>query len=61
LDILKKDNGLGQSIFEAMFKKRKSQLILKFLDEDTTFWEELKIIWACPKIPFIKALFARLF
>jgi lycopene beta-cyclase len=61
LDILKKDNSLGQSIFETMFKKRKPQLILKFLDEDTNPWEELKIIWACPKIPFIKALFARLF
>lgn len=61
LDILKKDNSLGQSIFEAMFTKRKPQLILKFLDEKTTFWEELQLIWACPKIPFIKALFARLF
>jgi lycopene beta-cyclase len=61
LDILKKDNSLGQSIFEAMFKKRNPQLILKFLDQETTFWEELKIIWACPKLPFIKALFKRVF
>jgi len=61
LDVLKKENGLGQSIFEAMFKKRKPQLILKFLDEDTSFLEELKIIWACPKLPFIKALLQRIF
>lgn len=61
LDILKKDNSLGQSIFESMFKKRKPQLILRFLDEETTFWQELKIIWACPKLPFIKALISRLF
>lgn len=61
LDILKKDNSLGQSIFEAMFKKRDPQLILKFLDEETTFWEELRLIWACPKLPFIKALFKRVF
>lgn len=61
LDILQSDNYLGGSIFEAMFKKRKPQLILKFLDEETSFGEELKIIWACPKWPFIKALFKRLF
>ena len=61
LDILKRDNHLGGTIFESMFKKRKPQLILKFLDEETTFWEELQIIWACPKFPFIKALLRRIF
>ena len=61
LDILKKENSLGKSIFEALFKKRKPQLILKFLSEDTSFLEDLKIIWACPKLPFIKALVKRVF
>ena len=61
LDILKKENSLGKSIFEALFKKRKPQLILKFLSEDTSFLEDLKIIWACPKLPFIKALAKRIF
>lgn len=61
LDILQSNNHLGGSIFEAMFKKRKPQLILKFLDEETILWEELQIIWACPKWPFIKALVKRLF
>lgn len=60
LDILQSDNHLGGPIFEAMFKKRKPQLILKFLDEETTLWEELQLIWACPKWPFVKALFKRL-
>ncbi|UII81345.1 lycopene cyclase family protein [Flagellimonas sp. CMM7] len=61
LDILYKNNHLGQSIFEAMFKKRSPQLILKFLDEDTTIWEDLQIISACPKLPFLKALWHRIF
>lgn len=61
LDILAKDNHLGQSIFESMFQKRRPQLILKFLDEDTSLWEDLKIISACPKWPFIKALWHRFF
>ncbi|WP_136467769.1 lycopene cyclase family protein [Flagellimonas onchidii] len=61
LDILYKHNHLGHSIFEAMFKKRKPQLILKFLDEETSLWEDLQIISACPKLPFVKALFGRIF
>ncbi|SNY95236.1 lycopene cyclase family protein [Flagellimonas pacifica] len=60
LDILYRDNYLGQSIFESMFKKRKPQLILKFLDEETSLWEDLKIISACPKLPFLKALWNRI-
>lgn len=61
LDILKKDNSLGRLIFESLFKRRKPQQILKFLDEDTNLWEDLQLIWACPKKPFITALFKRLF
>lgn len=61
LDILYKNNHLGQSIFESLFKKRNPQLILKFLDEDTTLWEDLQIISACPKWPFLKALWHRIF
>ena len=61
LDILARKNHLGSSIFEAMFKKRSPQLILAFLEERTTIWQELAIIWACPKKPFLSALFKRLF
>ncbi len=61
LDILFKDNSKGQPIFEALFKNRSPQLIFRFLDERTSFWEDVKIILGCPKIPFIKALFGRLF
>ncbi len=60
LDILDRNNERGRYIFEALFKRRKATLILKFLDEQTTVWEDLRIIWACPKADFIKALFRRL-
>jgi len=60
LDILHTNNEKGGQIFEAMFKNQSPQLILKFLDEDTTLWEDLKVIWACPKWPFIKAFIRRL-
>ncbi|SHG75823.1 lycopene cyclase family protein [Flagellimonas flava] len=61
LDILYEKNHLGGAIFESMFKKRKASLILKFLGNETSFWEDLKIISACPKKPFLRALLRRLF
>lgn len=60
LDILHKRNGLGGSFFESLFKKRKPQLIFKFLDEDTHFFEELYIMAAPKPWPFIKAFFQRI-
>jgi lycopene beta-cyclase len=60
LDILHKENGKGHYIFETLFKNRKPSLILKFLDEETNLWEDLKVIAACPKQEFVKALFNRL-
>jgi len=60
LDVLDKDNANGYKIFEALFKNRSPQLIFKFLDEETSFAEDLIYIWGCPKKPFIKALFKRL-
>ncbi len=61
LDILHKNNSLGGIIFESLFKKRKPQLIFKFLDEDTNFLEELYIMASPKPWPFIKALFNRIF
>ncbi|MEM1259749.1 MAG: lycopene cyclase family protein [Bacteroidota bacterium] len=61
LDILHKNNHLGRSIFESLFKKRKPQLIFKFLDEDTHFLEEVYIMASPKPWPFIKALLNRLF
>ncbi|MFK7811022.1 MAG: lycopene cyclase family protein [Maribacter sp.] len=61
IDVLYKDNANGYHIFEALFKNRSPQLIFKFLDEQTTLWEDLKYISGSPKKPFTKALFKRLF
>ncbi len=61
LDILYKHNHLGRSIFESLFKMHKPQLVFKFLDEKTNFFEEIKIMSAPSPLPFIKALLARIF
>lgn len=61
LDVLAQNNQLGSHVFESLFKKRSPQLVLKFLDEDTTFWEDLKVMWACPKWLFFKTALKRFF
>jgi len=61
LDILYRHNELGSTIFSSMFKKGNPSLIFKFLDEETTLTEDLKVILKCPKMPFIKALFRVIF
>lgn len=60
LDILDRRNEMGSVIFSALFQKGNTALILKFLDEETSFWEDLHVIWKCPKVLFIKALLHRI-
>ena len=60
LDILDQKNETGSTIFSALFEKGNAPLILKFLDEKTSFWEDLQVIWKCPKGLFISALLRRL-
>lgn len=55
LEVLAKHNDLGAEIFTRMFKKGKAAHIFRFLDEESSFWDELKVIWSAPKWLFIKA------
>ncbi|GEP50112.1 lycopene cyclase [Flavobacterium noncentrifugens] len=61
LDILSDKNHLGSSIFSSMFKSGNPALIFKFLDEETSLYEDLKVILKCPKRLFISALINRIF
>ena len=61
LDILSSKNELGSKIFSSMFRSGNSTVIFKFLDEETSIWEDLQVIWKCPKMLFVKALFGRIF
>ena len=61
LDVLYRRNDLGSKVFSALFKKGTPTLIFKFLDEETSFWEDLQVIWKCPKGLFVRALFGRVF
>lgn len=51
-----RDNAIGKVVFSNLFQKASPWLVLKFLEERTTLWEEFKIITVCPKLPFMKSL-----
>jgi len=61
LDVLSQQNKLGASIFGKMFQKNRASQILKFLDEETSFVEDLKIQLKMPIGLFTKALLKRIF
>ena len=47
----------GKKIFTSLFQKNKPQSVLRFLDNESSLTEELKIIAALPTLPFLKAAF----
>ncbi|MEC5165293.1 lycopene beta-cyclase [Flavobacterium sp. PL11] len=57
LDVLDRKNELGAPIFSALFKQGNPDLIFKFLDEETSYWEDLQVIMKCPKTPFTISIF----
>ena len=64
IDVLFNYNHLGHKIFSSLFKNNTPNKVFKFLDETTTFLDELKIMFSFPwsiKLLFIKALFKNLF
>jgi lycopene beta-cyclase len=47
----------GSRVFETLFQKNKPQLILRFLEEQTSIWEDLTLMTSVPTIPFMRAAF----
>ncbi|HZI02318.1 MAG TPA: lycopene cyclase family protein [Flavisolibacter sp.] len=47
----------GSKIFADLFKRNRAAQVLKFLDNETSFSEELKIISTLPTWPFMKAAY----
>ena len=61
LDVLANHNKEGAALFSSMFRKTNIKTIFKFLDEESTLFEDLKIILSVPPKRFIQAFFKRLF
>ena len=61
LKVLKDENDKGEWIFEQFYSKNSVETMFKFLDEDSSFFEELKIMQSLFSFSFIKAFFKTLF
>jgi lycopene beta-cyclase len=55
LNILYHKTVPGKKIFTVLFKKNKPQQVLRFLDNESSLQDELKIISSLPAMPFLKA------
>jgi lycopene beta-cyclase len=60
LHILKHNTLPGDRIFTRLFKKNKPQQVLRFLDNESSLGDELKIISSLPTMPFLKAALKQL-
>lgn len=61
LQILVDTPHLGKNIFQTLFTNQPITRILKFLDEETSVIEEIKIFSKLPLLTFIKSLFKYIF
>ena len=59
IDVLSSHNHLGSKLFSTLFKRNSLKNVFKFLDEETIFIEDLRIMLSMPPLRFIKALFRR--
>lgn len=55
LHILTHNSLPGDEIFTRLFKKNKAPQVLRFLDNESSVGDELKIISSLPTLPFLKA------
>lgn len=60
LHILKHNQLPGDKIFTQLFKKNKPRQVLRFLDNESSFSDDLKIISSLPTLPFLKAALKQL-
>jgi lycopene beta-cyclase len=58
LNILQKEGGLIKPIFTQLFKKNHIHTVFNFLNEKTTFLQELKLFLSLPHLPFWRGIFA---
>ena len=59
LDVLANHNHLGSNLFSKLFQRNSLKKVFRFLDEETIFIEDLRIMLSMPPLRFIIALFRR--
>lgn len=58
LRVLRERNDLGEELFFGLYSKRSIQRTFRFLDEESSLFDDLAIIAAFPPGPFIRAVFS---
>ena len=61
IDLLVRNNHLGSSIFSKLFKRNSIKNVFKFLDEETTFPQDVRIMLSMPPFRFTWTLIRRIF
>ncbi|WP_026837876.1 lycopene cyclase family protein [Gillisia sp. JM1] len=61
LDVLNRNNELGEQLFTKFYSKNTPQEIFKYLDEETNIVEELKIMFSLYDSQFVRSFFRKLF
>ncbi len=61
LNVLDQRNELGSKVFTSLLLKGNPELIFKFLNEETSFLEDIKVMLKCPTFPFLKAFLRVIF
>jgi lycopene beta-cyclase len=59
LDVLDRDAGQLECAFARLLLTNPADRVLRFLDEDSTMGEELRLIATMPKKPYVRAVAAR--
>jgi lycopene beta-cyclase len=60
MNVLHSGKSAGHEVFGNLYKKNSLPQLLKFLNEDTKLWEDLKIMNTVPKWAFTKAVLEEL-
>jgi len=55
LDVLKKKSHRADDVFTALFSRNETAQVLRFLDEESTFAEDLALMKTVPLAPFAKS------
>ena len=60
LDVLDKENEYGEKLFYKLYKNNNIQRIFRFLDEESSLWDEFRIVLSLTSLTFIRAFLRHL-
>ncbi|GAA5041600.1 lycopene cyclase [Marivirga lumbricoides] len=60
INVLKTGKADGQQVFQLMYEQNDLRLLFRFLNEETSLLQDLKIMNSVPKMPFVKAVWEEL-